>query len=185
MRPASVPDRTAVLETARRGSTPRRAAARFTSSGCAGWACNPAKVEVQVRFLARTLVTLEPDGKAAACKAALQWVRLPPASLDCSTAGSDYICTRGKWSEPNLRRVVLEAAQLNVGTTSTPFPGVPKGTMSRQTLVGHFEKEETDRLPNWSTWLIPRWLWVRVPPAQFFIESRRSSKVEHRNPLIH
>ena len=80
--PASVPDRTAVLETARRGSTPRRAAARFTSSGCAGWARNPAKVEVQVRFLARTLVkTLEPDGTAAACKAAFQWVRLPPASL--------------------------------------------------------------------------------------------------------
>ena len=46
---------TAVFETARRGSTPRRAAKRFTSSGCAGWACNPAKVEVQVRFLARTL----------------------------------------------------------------------------------------------------------------------------------
>jgi hypothetical protein len=44
-------------------------------------ACNPAKVEVQVRFLARTLVTLEPDGTAAAGKAALQWVRLPPASL--------------------------------------------------------------------------------------------------------
>ena len=81
MQPASVPDRTAVLETARRGSTPRRAAKRFTSSGCAGLACNPAKVEVQVRFLARTLVTLEPDGTAAACKAAFEWVRLPPASL--------------------------------------------------------------------------------------------------------
>ena len=54
-------------------------------------ACNPAKVEVQVRFLARTLVTLEPDGTAAACKAAFEWVRLPPASLDYSTAGSDYI----------------------------------------------------------------------------------------------
>lgn len=120
IQPASVPDCTAVLETARRGSTPRRAATRFSSSGCAGLAFNPAKVEVQVRFLARTLMTLEPDGTAAACKAALQWVRLPPASLDCSTAGSDYICTRGKWSEPNLRRVVLEAAQLNVGTTSTP-----------------------------------------------------------------
>ena len=85
------------------------------------------------------VTTLEPDGTAAACKAASKWVRLPPASLDCSTAGSDFICTRGKWSEPNLRRVVLKAAQLNVGTTSTPCNGVPKGTMSRQTFVGLFK----------------------------------------------
>jgi hypothetical protein len=28
-------------------------------------------------------MTLEPDGTAAACKAAFQWVRLPPASLTC------------------------------------------------------------------------------------------------------
>ena len=41
------------------------------SSGCAGFARDPAKVEDQVRFLARTLnLTLEPDGEAAACKAA-------------------------------------------------------------------------------------------------------------------
>ena len=35
---------------------------------------DPAKVEAQVRFLARTLddLALEPDGKAAACKAALR-----------------------------------------------------------------------------------------------------------------
>ena len=26
-------------------------------------------------------MTLEPDGTAAACKAAFEWVRLPPASL--------------------------------------------------------------------------------------------------------
>ncbi len=38
---------------------------------CAGFARGPAKAEVQVRFLARTLdhVTLVPDGLAAACKA--------------------------------------------------------------------------------------------------------------------
>ncbi len=50
--PASVSDRTTVFGTARRGSTPRRAA---MSSECAGFAHDPAKVEVQVRFLARTL----------------------------------------------------------------------------------------------------------------------------------
>ncbi len=44
---------------------------------------DPAKVEDQVRLLARTLidVALEPDGKAAACKAVTKWVRLPSASL--------------------------------------------------------------------------------------------------------
>ena len=42
-------------------------------SECGGFARDPAKVEDQVRLLARTLndVALEPDGKAAACKAAL------------------------------------------------------------------------------------------------------------------
>ena len=68
-RPASVPDRTAVFESARRGSTPRRGTEDETSSECAGFARDPAKVEDQVQFLARTLLTLEPDGKATACKA--------------------------------------------------------------------------------------------------------------------
>jgi hypothetical protein len=36
----------------------------------------------------RGRLTLEPDGTAAACKAALQWVRLPPASLTNKTTGS-------------------------------------------------------------------------------------------------
>ena len=80
----------AACECAGSHGSPRNCKTRFnssagcyeiTSSGCAGWACNPAKVEVQVRFLARTLLTLEPDGTAAACKAAFEWVRLPPASL--------------------------------------------------------------------------------------------------------
>ena len=46
---------------------------RKTSSECGGFARDPAKVEDQVRLLARTLndLALEPDGKAAACKAAL------------------------------------------------------------------------------------------------------------------
>jgi hypothetical protein len=33
------------------------------------------------------MMTLEPDGTAAACKAAFQWVRLPPASLVTRTRG--------------------------------------------------------------------------------------------------
>ncbi len=42
------------------------------SSECGGFARDPAKVEDQVRLLARTLndLALEPDGTAAACKAA-------------------------------------------------------------------------------------------------------------------
>jgi hypothetical protein len=52
----------------------------FWSSGCAGLACNSAKVEVQVRFLARTL-----DAGArrygGCLQSSLEWVRLPPASL--------------------------------------------------------------------------------------------------------
>jgi hypothetical protein len=32
-------------------------------------------------------MTLEPDGTAAACKAAFEWVRLPPASLVARTRG--------------------------------------------------------------------------------------------------
>ena len=45
---------------------------RNTSLECGGFARDPAKVEDQVRLLARTLddLALEPDGKAAACKAA-------------------------------------------------------------------------------------------------------------------
>ena len=41
------------------------------SSECGGFARDPAKVEDQVRRLARTLMelALEPDGTAAACKA--------------------------------------------------------------------------------------------------------------------
>jgi hypothetical protein len=40
------------------------------SSGCDGFAYDPAKVEDQVQFLARTLryKTLEPDGQATGCK---------------------------------------------------------------------------------------------------------------------
>ena len=33
---------------------------------------------------ADTYLTLEPDGTAAACKAAIKWVRLPPASFECN-----------------------------------------------------------------------------------------------------
>jgi hypothetical protein len=46
---------TAVFETARRGSIPRRGTEIDTSLGCAGFAYDPAKVEDQVQFLARTL----------------------------------------------------------------------------------------------------------------------------------
>ena len=63
----------AVLETAGRGSIPRRGAETKHVLGVLRIARDPAKVEDQVRLLARTLndVALEPDGKAAACKAAL------------------------------------------------------------------------------------------------------------------
>jgi hypothetical protein len=51
-----------------------------------------AKVEGQVRLLARTLelVTLEPDGTATACKAVSSGFD-SHRRLDRSTAGSDYI----------------------------------------------------------------------------------------------
>ena len=54
---------------------------------------DPAKVEDQVRLLARTLndLALEPDGTATACKAVTKWVRLPPAPLIAQLPGSDYI----------------------------------------------------------------------------------------------
>src|SRR3954464_10979740 len=49
---------TAVFETARRGSIPRRGTETKTSLGCAGFAYDPAKVEDQVQFLARTLCSV-------------------------------------------------------------------------------------------------------------------------------
>ena len=60
----------AAFEAVGRGSIPRWGTLnRF--SECGGFARDSAKVEDQVRFLARTLFkTLEPDGQAAACKAA-------------------------------------------------------------------------------------------------------------------
>ena len=60
----------AVLETAGRGSIPRRGTGENVL-GVLRIARDPAKVEDQVRLLARTLnnVALEPDGTAAACKA--------------------------------------------------------------------------------------------------------------------
>ena len=73
----------AVLETAGRGSIPRRGAETKYVLGVLRIARDPAKVEDQVRLLARTLndMALEPDGKATACKAVMNWVRPPPASL--------------------------------------------------------------------------------------------------------
>ena len=78
-----VPDRMAVLETAGRGSIPRRGTETKHVLGVLRIARDPAKVEDQVRLLARTLndVALEPDGKATACKAVMKWVRPPPALL--------------------------------------------------------------------------------------------------------
>ena len=69
--PAGVPDRMAVLETAGRGSIPRRGTEPKYVLGVWRIARDSAKVEDQVRFLARTLEhsALEPDGKATACKA--------------------------------------------------------------------------------------------------------------------
>ena len=75
--PVGVPDHMAVLETARPccarcpGSIPRRGAEMKHVLGVLRIARDPAKVEDQVRLLARTLkdLALEPDGKAAACKA--------------------------------------------------------------------------------------------------------------------
>jgi hypothetical protein len=52
---------TADFESARRGSIPRRGALidlNLMSSECAGFARDPAKVEDQVRFLARALMHL-------------------------------------------------------------------------------------------------------------------------------
>ena len=43
-----------------------------------------------------------------------------------------------------------------------------------------FTTTRSSRLPSWSTWLITRMLWVRVPPAQLQCTSRCSSMVERR-----
>ena len=63
--------RTAVFEAARPGPIPGRGIGRDcnTSSECAGFARDSAKVEDQVQFLARTSLslTLEPDGQATGC----------------------------------------------------------------------------------------------------------------------
>jgi hypothetical protein len=79
--PAGVLERMAAFEAAGRGSNPRRGTDVVREGNIAivlgvWWiARDPAKVEDQVRILMRTLsatcVTSEPDGKAAACKAAL------------------------------------------------------------------------------------------------------------------
>ena len=63
-------DGMADFESVGRGSIPRRGTETDLSLECAGFAREPAKLEDQVRLLAGTLLTLEPDGAAAACKAA-------------------------------------------------------------------------------------------------------------------
>ena len=55
-------DSTADFDSARRGSTPWRDANNNISSECAGFARDPAKVEDQVRFLARMLLTILKGG---------------------------------------------------------------------------------------------------------------------------
>ena len=62
--PASVLDSTAVFETARRGSIPRRG---INVLGVWRIAYDPAKVGDQVRLLTRMLMTLELDGQATGC----------------------------------------------------------------------------------------------------------------------
>jgi hypothetical protein len=62
--PASVPESTAVFETARRGSIPRRGT---NILGVWRIAYDPAKVGDQVRLLTRMLTTLELDGQATGC----------------------------------------------------------------------------------------------------------------------
>ena len=97
----------------------------FPSSGCAGFASDPAKVEVQVQFLARTLrkdegqstkdepirlfgfvlrpysFVLVPDAGArrygGCLQSSLKWVRLPPASF----VSEDWRCrTSGALDRP-------------------------------------------------------------------------------------
>ena len=67
----------------------------ITSSGCAGLACNPAKVEVQVRFLARTLNDDAGARRYGGCVQSSFPVGSTPTGVsDLPTAGSDYILAR-------------------------------------------------------------------------------------------
>jgi hypothetical protein len=53
------------------------------SSECDGFACDPAKVEDQVQFLARTLEKCDAGARRRGdcLQSSFKWVRLPPASL--------------------------------------------------------------------------------------------------------
>ena len=57
---------------------------------CAGFAREPAKLEDQVRLLAGTLLTLEPDGTAIGCNP-IEVGSTPTGVSDQPTADSDYI----------------------------------------------------------------------------------------------
>ena len=78
-----------------------------------------AKVEDQVRLLARTLnKTLEPDGPATGCNP-VQVGSTPTSVSDHPTADPDYIDFGSrKVSGPELRRRVAVHTQLPAGTTS-------------------------------------------------------------------
>ena len=88
-------------------------------SECGGFARDPAKVEDQVRFLARTLVkTPEPDGQATGCNP-VEVGSTPTGVSDQPTAGLDYIFMNERIvSEPSPRWKVFIQAQLPVGITS-------------------------------------------------------------------
>ena len=84
---------TADFESARRGSTPRRGTeTKSLSSECAGFARDPAKVEDQVQFLARTF-TIDAGARRLRRLPAKQLeVGSTPVSVsDQPTAGLDYI----------------------------------------------------------------------------------------------
>ncbi len=111
-RPASVLDRTADFDSARRGSIPRRAAAKEVVLGVCRIARDSAKVEDQVRFLARTLsrrwsqAARQPAAGTDRRLVQSKWVRLPPASLTVQLP-VQTTSRKCKTSEPFLRWMVL------------------------------------------------------------------------------
>jgi hypothetical protein len=151
-RPASVLDSTADFESARRGSIPRRAAELQHVLGVCRIARDSAKVEDQVRFLARILksLTLEPDGTATGCghrRAALvrsKWVRFPPASF----TGRGRLRSRGvpRFDKQGRWRCTAGGA---LGTASADRLGVFRArvlNVQGQFLLAQLAEHQTENL---------------------------------------
>ncbi len=139
----------AVLETAGRGSIPRRGT-ETNVLGVLRIARDPAKVEDQVRLLARTLniVALEPDGKAAACMGST-----PTGASDYPTAWFGLHPVKMTPSEPFPRWRVLIQPNCLLGLHFQEMRGLGEilvGSLYDILSVGSFiDVVFNPRLPFW------------------------------------